>query len=91
MSGDTHAGTAADALQADYFKGFLAQERSESASRLAALTRRLTHCVTSDDTRHIGHLRGVIRDAERELHGIDRMIDALTGRFPEEDDLARRA
>jgi hypothetical protein len=88
MPGDTQAGTAADAQQADYFKGFLARERYESQSRLAALQRRLTECVTADDRRHIGFVRGMIRGAESELEGIDRMIDALTGRFPEVGDLA---
>jgi hypothetical protein len=83
MSEVVKPGVAADALQADYFKGFLALERSESESRLAALTRRLTECVVADDRRHIGYLRGLIRGAESELKGIDRMIDALTGRFPE--------
>lgn len=82
---------AADAAQAEYFKRFLAQERAESTARLAALTRRLTDCMTRGQGTHIGHLRRIIRKAEGELRGIDRMVDALKWRFPVEDDRRHRA
>lgn len=84
MSGDRQAAAAADAMQAEYFKRFLEQERSESAARLPALNRRLTECLTTGQTTRVSHLRSVIRAAEGELRGIDRMIDALRGRFTEE-------
>ena len=82
MLGDMQAAAAADAMQAEYFKRFLEQERSESAARLAALNHRLAECIRTGQTMHISHLRSVIRVAEGELHGIDRMVHALRRRFP---------
>jgi hypothetical protein len=89
MSGDKQAAAVADAMQAEYFKGFLEQERLESAARLAALMGHLTECLAAGDTTHISHLRRVIRKADNELRGIDRMADALKQRFPREDELRR--
>jgi hypothetical protein len=91
MSGDMRAAAAADAMQAEYFKSFLEQELSESAARLAALNRRLTQYMTSGQTTHISHLLAVIRAAEDELHGIERMVHALRRRFPEGGDSAIQA
>src|SRR5262245_20898987 len=88
MFGEKEA-AAADALQAEYFKVYLEQERAESAARLAALTRRLIAYQASGEVGHISHLRGVIRVAEEELRGIERMAKALRGRFPEEGDPPR--
>jgi hypothetical protein len=84
MLGDRQAAAAADAMQAEYFKRFLEQERSELAARLSALNRRLTECLITGQTTRISHLRSVIRAAEGELRGIDRMVHALRRRFPEE-------
>jgi hypothetical protein len=91
MSRDKRAAMAADVMQAEYFKGFLEQERDESGARLAALTRRLTECLAAGDMTQISHLRGMIRHAEDELRRIDRMMDALRGRFPPEGEPPHRA
>lgn len=89
MSGDVPA--VADVMQAEYFRGFLEQERSELVARLAAQTRRLTECMTLGALTPISHLRHAIRVSECDLRVIDRMVDALKGRFPEESDVRRRA
>ena len=86
MLGDKHAAAAADVMQAAQFRGLLEQERYESAARLAALTRRLTHCMTKGEMIHVGELRRIIRGAEMKLRTIERMVDALKQRFPEVGD-----
>jgi hypothetical protein len=91
MLGDEPAAARADVMQAEYFRDFLDQERSELAVRLASHTRGLTECMTGGDMSLISHVRHAIRRTQRELHAIDRMLYALNGRFPEESDLRSRA
>lgn len=91
MLADKQVAASADALQPEYFRGFLEHERSELAGHLATLTRRLTECMMTSEMTPISHVRRAIRGAEGQLRVIDRMMDALEGRFPEEGDIRRRA
>ncbi|HEX3546359.1 MAG TPA: hypothetical protein VHU62_07275 [Mycobacterium sp.] len=85
------AATSADAMQAGYFRGRFEEERSGVAAQLASLTRRLTECMTTDEMTTISHVRRAIRVAEGELRVIDRMLDAIEARFPEEGVIRRHA
>jgi hypothetical protein len=79
-----HVQALADAAQADYFRFKLRQERSEVASILAKHTESLTLCMTKGDMRRASDIRRNIRTVERELQLIDRMVEALDDRFPDE-------
>jgi hypothetical protein len=85
------AASAADAMQAEYFRGFLDRQQSALTDQLASLTRRLTACMTRGETAKISHVRRAIRGVEAEIHTIDRMARALTRRFPQDADVNRRA
>ena len=74
----------ADAAQADYFRVQLHHERSELASILAKHTKSLTRCMTEGDMRLVSDIRRHIRTVEWELQLIDRMVEALDDRFPNE-------
>lgn len=88
---DKQAATYADAMQAEYFRGLFEGERSRVAAQLASLTRRLTECMTTDGMTPISHVRRAIRVAQGELRAIDRMLDAIEERFPEEGVIRRHA
>lgn len=73
----------ADALQAKYFRGYFEGERSALRAELSSCVKRLTRCMTTDsDAGEAGMIRRAIRVTENELRTIDRMLDALDGRFP---------
>ena len=86
----TFAATA-DQAQAAYYRGFLEQEKSELEVLLAAQTRRLTVCMTEGEMTPISHVRCASRATEGQLGVIDRMPKAILRRFPDEEDLRRRA
>jgi hypothetical protein len=87
-----HPAGRAEKAQAEYFCGFLEQEKSELEARLAVQTRRLTMAITNGAMTPISQVRRAIRTTEGDLGAIDRMLKALRGRFPDaEDDLRRRA
>ena len=54
------AASAADVMQAEYFRGFLDQQRYELTDQLASLTRRLTACMTRGEMTAISHVRRAI-------------------------------
>jgi hypothetical protein len=81
----------ADTAQSEVFCGCLEQEKCELQGQLATQTRKLTMCLTAGDMTPISEIRRAIRTAERDLGAIDRMLDALRRRFPDGDDLRRRA
>ena len=91
MLGQHHPAGPADKAQAEYFCGFLEQEKSELQARLAAQTRRLTMSMTVGAMTPISHVRRAIRTTEGELGAIDRMLKALRQRIPDPEDLRRRA
>jgi DNA-binding transcriptional MocR family regulator len=74
----------ADAAQAAYFRLRLVQERSDLAAMLGKHTKSLTQCMTERDMRPTSDIRRHIRTIERELQSIDRMVEALDDRFPDE-------
>ena len=79
-----HAQTVADAAQAAYFRLRLLHERCDLAAMLAKHTKGLTRCMTERDMRPMSDIRRHIRTIERELQSIDRMVEALDDRFPDE-------
>jgi hypothetical protein len=79
-----HAQTVADAAQAAYFRLRLLHERCDLAAMLAKHTKSLTRCMTERDMRPMSDIRRHIRTIERELQSIDRMVEALDDRFPDE-------
>lgn len=91
MLGQHHPAGTADKAQAEYYRSFLEQEKSELEALLAAQTRRLTVCMTEGEMTPISHVRCAIRTTEGQLGVIDRMLKALLRRFPAEEDLRRRA
>ncbi|MBX7432828.1 hypothetical protein JDV09_12025 [Mycobacterium sp. Y57] len=82
MTANEHASAAADAMQADYFRGLLATLRSELEADLAKQVKRLTVSMTAGDMSAVSVLRRSIRSGEGDLRAIGRMVEALNGRFP---------
>jgi hypothetical protein len=74
--------TAADTRQAEFWRDWLLGERSELVRQLSNLRNELERCAISAGTGKPGPLRGAIRAVENEIRAIDRMIDALSRRFP---------
>jgi hypothetical protein len=71
---------AADFSQAEYFRGFLFDEREEVAVELAASRRRLQGCVQGGQVvgfRAMSRARYEVRDLEVQHRELDRMIAAL--------------
>jgi hypothetical protein len=91
MLGHHHPAGRADTAQAEYFCRFLQLEKSELEARLAAQTRQLTRAMTIGEMTPISHVRCAIRTTEGQLGAIERMLKALRRRFPDQDDLRRRA
>ena len=54
----------ADAMQADYYRGLVDQERSELARELAKHVKNLTGCMTGGDVGGVSVIRRSIRDSE---------------------------
>ena len=73
----------ADGAQAAYFRLHLQQYRSDLSVMLAKHTNSLTRCMAVGNMRPMSDLRRHIRTIERELHSIDRMLEALDDRFPD--------
>lgn len=82
MVGNQQAAALADAMQADYFRAFLCQLRSELETDHAKLVKRMTAAQVSGDLRAVGVMRRAIRTAEGDLRAVVRMVDALDVRFP---------
>jgi hypothetical protein len=72
-------------MQADYYRGFLMQMRSDLAAHHGKHTKRLTECMTTGDMGEVNAVRRAIRTIEQELPMIDRMLEALDGRFPDHE------
>jgi hypothetical protein len=89
MSEQERATVSVNAMQADYFRGYLRGERCELASELANHVKRLTRCMTAAESGNISDIRRWIRSNESKMRAIDRMITALDWRFPEAADHRR--
>jgi hypothetical protein len=83
LTGHRQAGSAADALQAERWRDWLLQERSDLARELANRRVHLEQCAASASIGKLSHLRSVIREVENEIRGVDRMVDSLARRFPD--------
>jgi hypothetical protein len=81
---DSQAAAVADAEQADYYRDFFEVERAELTRQLAKHVKNLTGCSTTDNVREASVIRRAIRNAEWEMRAIDRMIEALDQRFPDD-------
>jgi ubiquinone biosynthesis protein UbiJ len=82
LTGDEAKAAEADNLQAQLLRQCLGDERRKLAAKLAKHARMLNETVTSQESRTISHHRGSIRQLEREIWSINRMVDALNTRFP---------
>jgi hypothetical protein len=79
-TGDPQA-AAADALQAEHCRDWLAKERAELVAKLSKYEKMFEKCVASSDLRKLSHLRAGIRHTGNEIREIDRMARALQSRF----------
>jgi hypothetical protein len=79
--GNRDVAASADAFQANYFRGLLMEQRSELNRLCAALTRRLTECMTAGEMTPVSFLRHEIQTIEWETSAVDRMLDHLDQRF----------
>jgi hypothetical protein len=75
---------AADASQAAYFRGVLADEREQVADNLARRRARLRACAEREKVvgfRTMARLRAEVRALETSHRDLDRLISALDRRF----------
>ena len=79
-TGDRRA-AAADVLQAEHCREWLAKERAELVAKLSKYEKMFDKCVASSDLRKLSHLRGGIRHTGNEIREVDRMARALQSRF----------
>ena len=75
---------AADYQQAQYLIRTLSNERADLAQKLASHARILNDVRTARRSGAVSHHRWCIRRLEAEMQGVNRMIDALRRRFPEQ-------
>ena len=74
---------AADFLQAEYLLGCLTDERAALAQKIATHARILNDVRTAGRAGAVSHHRWCIRRLEGEVRAVNKMIDALTRRFPD--------
>jgi hypothetical protein len=79
---DKHAAAAADALQAEFWRDWLIQERAELARELSVRRSHLEH-LDAVEIHALSHVRSALRALENDIKAIDRMIDSLARRFPD--------
>ena len=75
---------AADASQAAYFRGLLADQREETMSELALSRARLRDCMAGEQVvglRTMARMRSDVRELEVKRRELDRLIAALDRRF----------
>jgi hypothetical protein len=74
----------ADASQAAYFRGFLADELTHVVMELAHSRARLRECLERDQVvglRGMARARRAVRDSEAKQRELERMLAALDRRF----------
>jgi hypothetical protein len=75
---------AADASQAAYFRGLLADQRGETMSELARSRARLRDCTAGEQViglRAMARMRSDVREFETKKRELGRLIAALDRRF----------
>jgi hypothetical protein len=80
----TETARAADASQAAYFRGTLADEREAAATELAQARERLGALAEGNQVvglRGMTRARSRVRELEHQLRELDRLISALDRRF----------
>jgi cob(I)alamin adenosyltransferase len=77
MFGDEQAAAAADAQQAEYFRRYLQDQRSELTEELAQQIRDLNRYVTMGASPNVSHVQKAIRRVEVQIRSIDRMVAAI--------------
>ena len=84
MAGGERATRAADASQAAYFRGVLADERDHVANSLVRSRMRLRACVEGEKVvglRAMARMRSDVRALEARHRELDRLIAGLDRRF----------
>jgi hypothetical protein len=79
-----NATRAADASQAAYFRGLLADQREETVSDLERSRTRLRECMAGDQVvglRAMARMRFDVRELEAKTSELDRLIAGLDRRF----------
>jgi hypothetical protein len=74
----------ADASQASYFRGLLADQREQTVSDLERSRARLHECMTGEQVvglRALARMRFDVRELEAKKRELDRLIAALDRRF----------
>lgn len=72
---------AADAMQAEYFRGFLRDERRQLVAEIAKREAEIRKRTDAGQISAIGRLRAQTRAVQAELKYVDRLIEGLMGRF----------
>jgi hypothetical protein len=80
-STDDAAARAADALQAEYFRGALADYRAVLAAKVSRQGAKLNAMSGKADSMAISRMRRQLRENEAEHQRLDRMIAAIDRRF----------
>jgi hypothetical protein len=74
--------SAADAMQAAYFRAFLNEERRQL---IADMAKRRAGLTVAGQPSSIGRLRDQIRAVQAELRHVDKLLERLDGRFADVD------
>jgi hypothetical protein len=80
---DETSAMAADAMQAAYFRRYLATERRQIATHVDKYRDELQHRSDAGALSGTSHLRSQVRSLEAELRYVDGLIDRLDRRFAE--------
>ena len=91
MTADKAAAALADAMQAAYYRGVFAEERNELVEALAKNVKLSTNALAAGRMAEVSNLRRIIRQIEGDVRRIDRMVEALGRRFPDDDEVRLRA
>jgi hypothetical protein len=81
VSTDDAAARASDALQAEYFRGALADYRTVLAAKISRQGAKLNAMSGKADSMAISRMRRQIRENEAEHQRVDHMIAAIDRRF----------
>jgi hypothetical protein len=75
--------TAADAMQAAYFRAYLGQQHRHLLADLAKHEAELAKLTDPGHSLAIGRVRAQLRAVQAELRHVDKLVERLDGRFAE--------
>lgn len=75
--------TAADAMQAAYFRAYLDEQRRQLAADMAKHQAELVKLADAGHSLAIGRLRTQARAVQTELQHVEKLVERLDGRFAE--------